>query len=321
MTSPGDRIPISVRATQAHDEATDVRSLVLRRTSGAPLPPWSAGAHIDVLTPDGSARQYSLCGDPGTTDHYRIGVLREPDGRGGSRWLHDEVTVGDVLRIRRPHNHFRLEDATSYTFIAGGIGITPILPMIREAERAGVNWRLWYGGRSRRSMAFLDELEAHGPRVSVQPEDEYGRPDLATLMASANRGELIYVCGPQGLIDAVRDQARRSGSPDQVRYELFSVAPTTAVDNDEREFVVELTNSGLTLPVPADRSILDVVRAAGIDVISDCQDGICGSCETDIVEGTADHRDHVLTTEEQNENTCMMICVSRCSGPRLALRL
>ncbi|WP_344855321.1 PDR/VanB family oxidoreductase [Amycolatopsis ultiminotia] len=299
-----------------------MRSLILRRTSGAPLPEWNAGAHIDVLTPDGSARQYSLCGDPGTTDHYRIGVLREPHGRGGSQWLHDEVTVGDVLRIRRPRNHFRLEEATGYVFIAGGIGITPILAMVRASDRGEASWRLWYGGRSRQSMAFLDELESHGARVTVQPDDECGRPDIAALIALANPGELIYVCGPAGLIDAVREQARQSGAPDRVRYELFSVPPDTAAHDDgDREFLVELVDSGLTLPVPADRSILDVVRSAGIDVISDCQDGICGSCETDVVDGTPDHRDHVLTTEEQNENSCMMICVSRCLGPKLALRL
>ncbi|GAA1016361.1 ferredoxin [Acrocarpospora pleiomorpha] len=303
-------------------EAAGVRSLILRRTSGAPVPDWAAGAHIDVLLPDGTTRQYSLCGEPGTTDHYRIGVLRERDGRGGSRWLHDEVTVGDVLRIRGPRNHFRLESAPGYLFVAGGIGITPILAMIREAEQAGADWRLRYAGRSLGSMAFVDELTPYDGRVSIQPEDERGRPDVDALLATVAPDELVYVCGPTGLIDAVRNAAERAGLTRRVRYELFS-APVAGTGDEtaEQGFDVELLNSGLVLRIPPDRSVLDVVLAAGVNVISDCQDGICGSCETEVVAGEPDHRDHVLTPDEQQAGTCMMICVSRSLGPRLVLRL
>jgi ferredoxin-NADP reductase len=322
LTSPGSRSPLTVRVTEARFEAAQVRSLVLRRTSGVALPPWEPGAHIDLLLPDGTARQYSLCGDPQNERAYRIGVRLEPEGRGGSRWLHQGLGVGDVVQIRPPRNHFRLEAAPGYTFLAGGIGITPILPMVRHVQRGAAPWRLVYAGRDRATMAFLDEVTALGERAQVVPTDETGRADLPSLLGGMGPEDLLYVCGPSSMVEAVQQDAAAAGCSERIRYELFSAPVTDEPEGDVGPpFEVELSRSRLTIMVPPTSTILREVRAAGIRVLSDCEDGICGSCETAIVEGHADHRDHVLTLEEQRSGTIMMICVSRCHGERLVLDL
>jgi ferredoxin-NADP reductase len=323
LTSPGKRVPLTVRVTEARREADAVRSLVLRRTSGAALPPWEAGAHIDLLLPDGGARQYSLCGNPTDLSSYRIAVLREQEGRGCSRWVHDSLGVGDLVRIRPPRNHFVLEAAPAYAFIAGGVGITPILPMVKAvAGRGEARWRLIYRGRSRSSMAFLGELEALGDGVEIVAGDVSCRPDLPALMNQLPDQGLVYVCGPAGFVDAVRAAAAAAGLTERVRYELFGVPVSEDSSADfGPPFQVELRRSGLVLDVSSTSTILETVRAAKINVITDCEDGICGSCETAILEGCADHRDHVLTPDEQRENTSMMICVSRSADGRMVLDL
>lgn len=296
--------------------ADGVLALTLRHPLGKELPAWEPGAHIDVVLGPELERQYSLCGDPADRHAWRIAVLREPDGRGGSAHVHEQLGQGDKVRVRGPRNHFALRPAPRYRFIAGGIGITPILPMLAAAEAAGAEWTLLYGGRTRRTMAFTEELSRYGgDRVTVAPQDETGLLDLASVLDGVPEGTLVYCCGPGPLLDAV--EARCPAGLLQV--ERF--APKEREDGENSEFEVELARSGRTVTVPADVSVLDAVRGAGAEVLFSCTEGTCGTCETDVLDGTPDHRDSVLTAEEQESGETMMICVSRCRGKRLVLDL
>ncbi|OPG09182.1 oxidoreductase [Streptomyces sp. GKU 895] len=295
--------------------ADGVLALTLRHPLGEPLPAWEPGAHVDVVLGPGLERQYSLCGDPSDRTGWRIAVLREPDGRGGSAHVHEQLRQGDKVRVRGPRNHFALKPAPRYRFIAGGIGITPILPMLAAAEAAGAEWSLLYGGRTRRSMAFTEELGRYGERVTVAPQDETGLLDLAPVLDGVPEDTLVYCCGPGPLLDAV--QARCPAG--LLHLERFT--PKEQEAGEDTEFEVELARSGTTVTVPADVSVLDAVRAAGVEVLFSCTEGTCGTCETDVLDGTPDHRDSVLTEEEQAAGETMMICVSRCRGRRLVLDL
>ncbi|WP_103338826.1 PDR/VanB family oxidoreductase [Amycolatopsis sp. CA-126428] len=292
--------------------ADGVVRLTLRAPGGGVLPAWEPGAHLDLHLP-GFVRQYSLCGDPSDTSAYQVAVLREPDGRGGSAYVHDSLLAGDLLQVDGPRNHFALVDAERYLFIAGGIGITPILPMLDRVTAAGRDWQLVYGGRTRGSMAFTEELSRHGDRVLFRPQDEHGLLDLPTLLAAAQPGTAVYCCGPEPLLAAVE-----ALGPADLHVERF----TARLDEGARTaFEVELAGSGRVLPVPADRSILEVVEEAGVTVLSSCREGTCGTCETGVLGGTPDHRDSVLTADERLENEVMMLCVSRARSPRLVLDL
>jgi len=297
--------------------ADGVLGLTLRAAAGGDLPAWAPGAHVDLLLQPGLVRQYSLCGDPADRDRWQLAVLREPDGRGGSRHVHERLAAGARLSADGPRNHFELLPAPEYLFIAGGIGITPILPMLRAATARGADWRLLYGGRQRTSMAFLDHLAGYGDRVSVRPQDETGLLDLSPLDAP-RPGTLVYCCGPEPLLAAV--EQRCAGWPaGALRTERFTArAVDTTGDHD---FQVVLRNSGRTVDVPAGISILKAVEQAGVSVLSSCQEGTCGTCETGVLDGEPDHRDAVLTDEERAACDVMMICVSRCLGERLVLDL
>jgi ferredoxin-NADP reductase len=251
---------------------------------------------------------------------WRIAVLREPESRGGSEHVHAELHEGGEIEVRGPRNHFELVPAPRYLFLAGGIGITPLLPMLTTAERAGAEWELHYGGRSRRSMAFLEALEeATGNRVTLHPQDEVGLIDLDRVLGSPREDTLVYCCGPEPLLAAVE---RHCAAWPAGALHLERFAPK---DVDEPvlagAFEVELAQSGLTLSVPPERSILSVVEDAGVGVLSSCQEGTCGTCETAVLEGTVDHRDSLLTPDEQAANDTMFICVSRAACPRLVLDL
>ena len=264
---------------------------------------------------DGLIRQYSLCGDPSDTSVLRVAVLREQDGRGGSRHVHDVLTAGQRIEVLGPRNHFPLVEAGRYLFIAGGIGITPILPMIEQVAAAGHDWRLVYGGRTRASMAFLAELERHG-NVEIRPQDEYGLLDLPAVFADVDDDTAVYCCGPEPLLAAV-EQHRTTAS---LHVERF--APKAgATDGPRSEFEVELAQTGGLLRVPADRSILEVLEGSGVPVLSSCQEGTCGTCETPVLSGTPDHRDSLLTDDERQQGDVMMICVSRALSDRLVLDL
>lgn len=305
---------------EAKDLVADgVVTLTLRSASGDPLPPWAPGAHIDLVLDDAPTRQYSLCGNPDDRDTYRIGVLRDPAGRGGSSYVHDRLTVGQAAKIRGPRNHFRLIGSPRYLFIAGGIGITPLLPMIRAAEAAGAAWELVYGGRQRSSMAFLDTLAQYGDRVRIWPQDEHGLLPLAELLDVPRPDTLIYCCGPEPLLNAV-EHACQDWPLRALHIERFT--PKTLTEPVRAgTFEVHLRRSDLTLTIPEQRSILDVVEEAGVGVLSSCAEGTCGTCETRVLEGTPDHRDSVLSLEEQRAGDCMMICISRSCTPRLVLDL
>lgn len=316
-----------LRVTQMTLEAEGVISLRLTRIeSDKPLPAWEPGAHIDVYVPDGSTRQYSLCGDPRDLSHYRIAVLREPEGRGGSAFIHDELRVGDRLLVTRPKQGFALEDAPYHALIAGGVGITPIMTFAEHLDREGRPFELIYGGRTGETMAFRQRLARLGGRVTFLAEDSDGRPDLDAVVKGLPDGGLIYVCGPLALLRAVESAAAAAHGPDQdlVRFELFSrtgveLKESAPLDGDSYELV--LAKSGHTLRMKPDANILETVLALGIEVENDCRDGICGSCVTRVLSGTVDHQDLVLTKKEQAAMDQMMICCSKPTCDRLELDL
>ena len=306
------------------DVASGVVAIDLVAVNGRDLPPWSAGSHIDVIltAPDGTAieRQYSLCGGPADRSRYRVAVLREPDGRGGSDLVHDGLAVGDAVRIRGPRNHFAYAPSGPVVFIAGGIGITPFLSMARSADAAGVDFSLVYAGRSRDTMAFAEVLEAeYGDRVRIHAADEGDRLDLAALVASLGETTAVYCCGPSRLLDAVEEavSARPAALLHVERFEAKEFGEPVW----REPFEVELALSGLTLEVPLGRSILEVVEENGVLVVSSCRKGTCGTCETPVLEGEIEHRESILTPDEQAGGDTMMICVSRAACPRLVLDL
>ncbi len=309
--------------------ATDVVEVVLHRADGLDLPPWTPGAHIDLILapgPDteaatgGSAeplvRQYSLCGSVADLSCYRVAVLRTPDSRGGSVAVH-RLTPGSRLRIRGPRNHFPLQSARRYLFVAGGIGITPLLPMIESASAAQADWTLHYGGRNPASMAYTEQLAAHGARVHLVPQDTDGLLDLDAVLRQRQPGTLVYCCGPEALLAAV-EQRCATWPPGSLHLERFSARPR-ADDGEDTEFEVVLQRTGTTLTVPPGVSVFQAVRGAGVSVLGSCLEGICGTCEIGVLEGEVDHRDSVLDEEEQEANDCMMVCVSRSRTPRLVL--
>jgi ferredoxin-NADP reductase len=307
--------------TEREDVAEGVVALTLSHPSGQELPEWTPGAHIDLRLSDlGVTRQYSLCGSTRDRARWRIGVLRVPNSRGGSIYVHDRLQVGAEVEVRGPRNHFPLLDSPNYLFIAGGIGITPLLPMIATADRVGAKWELHYGGRHRGSLAFLDELEQYGGAVSVYCDDASGRIDLPTLVGRPHEDTLIYCCGPEGLLQAVQSAAQ-AWPTGKFHAERFTPKDVEAPAGALESFEVICQRSGVTLQVSGDKSILDVARDAGLNVLSSCLEGTCGTCEQDIIEGAADHRDSVLTEEEQEANESLMICVSRSLSPRLILDL
>ncbi len=306
-------------------EAEDVVSLQLAAPDGASdggtLPPWQPGAHIELCLPSGRKRQYSLCGDPADRYGYRIAVRRIADGKGGSAEVHD--VLGEGVRVAvtgRPRNAFPFAAEASVLLVAGGIGITPILPMAREAARRGLDWRLVHTGRSRDSMPFaaeLAELAAAAPdRVSIRPDDESGVPEAADLLSSVPAGGAVYCCGPAPMIDGVR-RAFGGSRASALHFERFAPAPIT----DGRPFELQLGATGRVLPVPYDRSALDVLHEALPDLPFSCRQGFCGTCRVRVAQGRVDHRDRRLTATERATGA-MLPCVSRApEGERLVLEV
>ncbi|MCZ0210026.1 PDR/VanB family oxidoreductase [Streptomyces achromogenes] len=293
----------------AHETIAD--GVVRLRLEGPGLPRWEPGAHVDLVLPSGLVRQYSLCGDPADTSAYTLAARLVADGRGGSREVHEQLTEGMELEVRGPRNRFPLVAAPAYVFVAGGIGITPLLPMLR-ALPDGTEWRLLYGGRTRASMPFLDEVaQLAGDRLTVVAEDEDGRPDLAALFAGTAEGTAVYCCGPEGLMAAV-EQAL----PEGATLHLERFAPGTAAGPDAA-FEVELRRSGRTVTVPAGSSVLAAVRRELPGTAYSCEQGFCGTCQQRVLEGEVEHRDELLTDAERHDS--MLICVSRARGDRLVL--
>lgn len=311
-----------LRVAEKRVVADGVVTLTLAHPDGERLPDWAPGAHVDLLLPGGT-RQYSLCGDRWDAHTYRVGVLREPAGRGGSAHVHDGLAEGDLLAVGGPRNHFGLVPAARYLFLAGGIGITPLLPMVRQAALLGADWRLLYGGRSRATMGFLDELAEHGDRVEVVPQDEHGLLDLDAALARLGDVEAtdarVYACGPPALLDAV--ESRCAGwAPGRLRTERFVAAEQGAPVRDTA-FEVELARAGRTVTVDPRTSVLDAVAGAGVAVLSSCRSGTCGTCETTVLGGRPDHRDSLLDDAERAAGDVMFVCVSRSCDDRLVLDL
>ena len=317
-----DQLPLheAPLVVAARTEAAEgVVCLTLRHPDGEPLPAWTPGAHIDLLLDGGLIRQYSLCGRPEDRGGWQIAVLREPRSRGGSVQVHDRLPEGATVRVRGPRNAFPLRPAARHLFIAGGVGITPVLPMVEAAEAAGADWRLLYGGRTRASMAFRDRLAPYGARVLLRPQDEYGLLDLAEFLGPPEEGTLVHACGPEPLLQAVEAQCA-AWPPGTLGVERFAAA-RSAEPRPTEAFELVLARAGLTLTVPPDRSVLQVVTEAGVPVDFSCQEGTCGTCETDVLDGTPDHRDSLLSEDERVSGDTMLICVSRSRGPRLVLDL
>jgi ferredoxin-NADP reductase len=305
-----DAIEVVVRRKEI--VADGVVSLTLCHPDGDVLPRWEPGAHVDLLLPNGLARQYSLCGDPADRSVLKLAVLHEPNSRGGSRYVHERLCAGDRVRVRAPRSNFGLVEAQRYLFIAGGIGITPIVPMLAAVHR---DWRLVYGGRTRSSMAFAEALcRRYGERVSVLPQDETGLLPLDELLAELDPDTAVYCCGPEPLLAAMEERC----PPGTLHVERFTPQPDTG---PRGSFEVALARSGRTLLVPEGKSILETIEDAGITVLSSCQEGTCGTCETAVLDGEPDHRDSLLTPAERETGDIMMICVSRALGGRLVLDL
>ena len=326
---------IATPSANVHEFTTD---LVVRRRStpaegvvvldlahpeNEDLPRWGPGAHIDLILGDGLTRQYSLCGDPRDSGTWRVGVLLESNSRGGSRYVHQSLNEGNTVRVRGPRNHFPLVDAQHYRFIAGGIGITPILAMVEAAERAGTDWTLLYGGRTRTSMAFAEELaERYPERVTVWPQDERGLLDLESLLKDPEDNTLVYCCGPEALLGAVEQQCTHWPTG-VLHIERFAPKAPTAEEAAEalQQFEVVCQRTGVTFEITPDESILEVLEGADIPILGSCYEGVCGTCETRVLAGTPDHRDSVLTDAERAAGEVMMVCVSRSRTERLVLDL
>jgi tetrachlorobenzoquinone reductase len=298
-------------------ESEGVLTLALAPGDGQTLPSWDPGAHIDVILDNGQVRQYSLCGSPDDPSSYRIAVLREPSSRGGSAYIHSQLRPGQTVMARGPRNHFKLLSAHQYIFIAGGIGVTPLLPMIASVEKAGLGWRLLYGGRSRAAMAFTGELSKYGSKVDLCPQDEWGLLDLDTWLTMPQPQTRVYCCGPETLIEAV-EQRCQSWPEDSLQVERFAPKPIEAArQNSSFEVYCKATN--VTVRVGPDMSVLQALETAGLEMPRSCEEGICGTCETRVLEGIPDHRDSILTAAERRENATMMICISRALSRRLVL--
>jgi len=312
---------LTVQVAERVDEAEGIVGLVLVDPQGVPLPEWAPGAHIDLhLDRPGEptlVRQYSLCGDPADRGSYRVAVLLETDGEGGSRHIHERIRQGQLVRVSEPRSLFRFEVAPRMVFVAGGIGITPILPMLDAAEAGGVDWTLHYAGRAPETMAFGASLGRFGDRVRRYVSAEGERMAVPAVVAEAGAAP-IYACGPARLLDALEEAATAVGA--ELHVERFTNEQDTALE-DDHPFDVVLEVSGKTITVQPGESILDRVVALGIPAPSSCRGGTCGTCETFVLEGRPDHRDAVLNAKEREESEVMMICVSRCKGDRLVLEL
>jgi cytochrome P450/ferredoxin-NADP reductase len=321
--APAPIVTRELEVTAVRPVATDVVAVTFADPTGAELPAWSPGAHLEVRLPSGRLRQYSLCGDPAEPT-WTVAVLREVAGRGGSVELHELARSGARLTVRGPRNHFPLVDAPDYLLVAGGIGVTPILAMARSLVGRGASVRVLYGGRTAGSMAFAEDLVAlAGDRVQVLPQDVHGIPDLAAALAATGPETAVYCCGPAPMIAAMEAACAAAGISDRLHVERFTAPEEEAVIDTSHDvpFDVHLARTGTTVTVPADRRIVEVLRDVVPTLSSDCEQGYCGACETRVLAGVPEHRDSVLTEEERAAGRSMMVCVGRARTPSLTLDL
>lgn len=317
---------LSVRVARKTLEALDIQSFELVDAHGGALPAFTAGSHIDVFLPNGLLRQYSLCNSPSEIHRYLIGVLRDPASRGGSLAMHGAVNEGDVLQISAPKNHFALATGAQRSLLlAGGIGVTPILCMAEQLAQQGARFEMHYCTRERGRTAFYDRIAGSPFAQHVQCHFDAGAPEqklnMAALLAQPQAGCHVYVCGPKGFINAVLDQAKAAGWPDaQVHSEFFAGEEVKAQAGDG-SFQVKLASSGKLITVPADTTVVKALADEGIEVMTSCEQGVCGTCLTRVIEGEIDHRDQYLTPEEQAANDQFLPCCSRAKSRLLVLDL
>ncbi len=308
------------RKVVAHDE--NVVALTLAAANGQPLPPWFPGAHIDIHLPSGRVRQYSLNGDPAERDSYRIAVRRIPDGGGGSIEVHDTLAMGATVTTGGPRNAFPLSvpgygsPARSFRFIAGGIGITPILPMLRQAQRLDIDWSMIYVGRSADSLPFIDEVAHWGDHVTIRTDDVYGLPTAEDLLGECADGTSVYACGPAPMLTAIRGRLADRDNV-ELHFERFAAPPVV----DGKEFSACIASTGEIVNVRADETLLSALQRSGVSAPYSCQQGFCGTCRTRVLGGNVDHRDTLLTDPERRAGT-MLVCISRApQGERVTLDL
>ena len=316
---------IAVRVARKQQEAVDICSFELVAEDGAALPAFSAGSHVDVHLPGGLVRPYSLCNPPGENHRYLIGVLRDPASRGGSQAMHDQVQEGQTLQISAPANHFALaHEARKHLLLAGGIGVTPILCMAERLANTGADFEMHYCTRSPDRTAFYPRIAASSfaPKVQFHFDDGMAEQklDIPALLNALTSGVHLYVCGPKGFMDAVLNTARSQGWPeDQLHYEFFAGAVATS--DTDASFEVQIASSGQIVVVPRDKTVVQALAEAGVEVQMSCEQGVCGTCLTRVIEGIPDHKDMYLTPEEQAANDQFTPCCSRSKTPRLVLDL
>lgn len=316
---------LTVRVARKAHEATDICSLELVAADGSVLPAFTAGSHIDVHLPGGLTRPYSLCNSPLEAHRYVLGVLREPSSRGGSLAVHDTLREGDVLQISAPKNHFPMApDAKRSLLLAGGIGITPILSMAEHLSACKADFRMHYSTRSVERTAFREHIAASEFAGQVQHHFDDGdaaqRLDLAAVLAAPQEGTHLYVCGPKGFMDTVLTTARAQGWPDAQLHSEFFSAEVVHLETDAA-FEVKIASSGKVVLVPKDQTVVQALSAAGVDILTSCEQGVCGTCLTRVLGGTPDHKDSYLLPEERAANDQFMPCCSRSKSPVLVLDL
>jgi vanillate monooxygenase ferredoxin subunit len=313
---------LAVKVLRKKQEAMDIASFELAREDGGPLPGFSAGSHIDVQLPGGLTRQYSLCNDAAEQHRYRIAVLRDPGSRGGSIAMHDQVREGDVIHISEPRNHFPLQHATRSLLFAGGIGVTPLLCMAQRLATIGADFTLHYSTRSADRTAFKDEIAQSRFAANVEFHHDDGGAaqtlNLPVALGAYDEGTHIYVCGPTGYINHVVQVAQGMGWPSsRIHLEYFAAAPQdTAAD---QAFDVKLASTGKTYRIAADQTVVHALQEQGIDILTSCEQGVCGTCITRVLEGEPDHRDLYFTDEEKSKNDQFTPCCSRARTPLLVL--
>ncbi len=301
-----------VQVVELSHLADTVVAVKLRTVADGPLPSWSAGAHIDVVLPNGLTRQYSLIAAAEDLSWYQVAVNRDYASRGGSEYIHMFLRPGQFLTIRGPRNHFALVDASQYLFIAGGIGVTPFSSMVREARAAQRGTVVRYAGRSLSAMALRQELDTYADRVHLYPRDSGERMDIAAIVAQVAEGTEIYCCGPAGMLAEVEAAAAAAGIPQLVHVERFK--PRVRKLSAPRPMKVEARRSQLTLEVPAEISLLTALERAGVAMPSGCRSGLCGACAVPVLSGQIEHRDDVLTPRQHDAGDQMLTCVSRSSS-------
>ncbi len=315
---------LEVKVVKKRQEALDIASFELARVDGAPLPAFSAGSHVDVQVPGGLTRQYSLCNDAGEQHRYRIAVLRDAASRGGSVGMHEAVKEGDVIRISPPKNHFPLQQAAHTLLFAGGIGITPLLCMAQRLTTLNADFTLHYCTRSAERTAFHDEIKASAFAARTQFHFDAGPPeqklDIPATLKAAGPGHQLYVCGPTGFIDHVVNSAKAAGwSSEQIHLEYFGAAPQDSTG--DTAFEVKIASTGKSYTVGAQQSVVAALMAQGIEILTSCEQGVCGTCITRVLEGQPDHRDMYFTDEEKAKNDQFTPCCSRAKSKTLVLDL